>query len=98
MFLHLCVILFTGGLTSQHASQVTRLLSGGVCIRGGSESASGGGGSASGEGVWADIPSLGYYGIRSTSRGYSSYWNAFSFKDDFYYMSRVIRNSDANNK
>ena len=24
MFLHLCVILFTGGLASQHASQITR--------------------------------------------------------------------------
>ena len=52
MLLHLCVILFTGVLASQQASQVTRPASGGgVCIQGGRGSASReGGGSASMEG------------------------------------------------
>ena len=34
MFLHLCVILFTGGVASQHALQVTQLGGGGSVSRG----------------------------------------------------------------
>ena len=30
-----------------------------------------------GAGDWADPPPIGYYGIRSTSGRYESYWNAF---------------------
>ena len=68
MFLHLCVILFTGGSASE-----------GVCIQGGLHP----GGSASrgsaseGEGVGQIPPQIGYYGTRSTSGWYASYWNAF---------------------
>ena len=36
------------------------------------------GGSASRKGGWADPP-IAYYGIRSTSGRYASYWNAFLF-------------------
>ena len=60
------VCLSTGrGLASQHGSQVTRL----------------GGGSASG-GVLGRPPTryMGYYGMRSTSGRYASYWNAFLSK------------------
>ena len=30
-----------------------------------------------GAGDWADPPPIGYYGVRSTSGRYESYWNAF---------------------
>ena len=80
------VCLSTGGLTSQHVSQVTWPR--GLHPKG----------SASGRGLhpwglpthcrvclwWVgqtaqDPRYMGYYGIRSTSRQYASYWNAFLF-------------------
>ena len=85
IFLHLCVILFTGGGGLPPGGS---LPPGGVCIQGGLHP---GGGSASGgsvcrgvciweesasRGGWADPP-IGYCGIRSTSGRYASYWNAF---------------------
>ena len=82
MFLHLCVILFTGeGVASQYASQVT--WPGWGLHPGGSAS----GGSAS-RGGWADPPPryMGYYGIQSTSGRYASYWNAFLFLYDSSYV------------
>ena len=53
VFLHLCVILFTGGWGGRSASR-----------------------------GWADhpFPPIGYYGIRSTSGRYASYWNAFLYE------------------
>ena len=39
-------------------------------------------GAASG-GVGGQTPHIGYYGIRSTSGRYASYWNAFLFINDF---------------
>ena len=67
MFLHLCVILFTvfeGGVGFPEC--ITGHMTGGVCIQG--------------ERGWADTSPpryMGYYGIRSTSDRYASYWNAF---------------------
>ena len=66
MFLHLCVILFTGGggVPSQHASQVTwpgGSACGEVCVQGEA---------ACIQGCWTDPHHrryMGYYGIRSTS-------------------------------
>ena len=62
----------------------------GVCIQGAGRSASMGRGSASGEG-WADPPPryMGYYGIRSTSRRYASYGNAFLFFISWGFLKKV---------
>ena len=84
MFLHLCVILFTGRggfLTciTGHMTGGKGSVSSGVCIQG--ESANSRAciqkGSAS-RGVRQTSPRyMGYYWIRSTSRRYASYWNSF---------------------
>ena len=77
-------VILSGGrgvVASQHASQITSpgrstsrgglprgvCIQEGVCLQGGSA------------GGWADpLPRYtGYYGIRSTSGQYASYWNAF---------------------
>ena len=76
MFLHICVILFTeGGLhpggryPGESASRM------GSASRGESASRRG-----LHPGGWADPPApIGYYGVRSTSGWYVSYWNAFLF-------------------
>ena len=70
----------------------------GVCLSIGGRSLHRGGGFASwmggsaSEGV--DPPRIGYYGIRSTSRLYASYWFAFSLTkllDVFFLLQRVLR-------
>ena len=63
MFWHLCVILFTGGSLSQHASQVT--WRGGVSVQGVGLCPGGGGGLS------------GRPPVTVTSGRYASYWNAF---------------------
>ena len=68
VFTPVCHSVYQGGVSSQHASQVTCLHTGrseyrGVCIQGGGGQTSPG--------------YRRYYGIRSTSRWYASYWNAF---------------------
>ena len=71
MFLHLCVILFTGrgGFPACITGHMTGgSVSSGVCIPG--ESAY--------RGVGHNSPRyMGYYGIRPSSRRYTSYWNVF---------------------
>ena len=72
MFLHLCVILFTGGHASQHASQVTWLGSlHPVGLPPGGLPPGGGG--------------LGWpqWDTWDTSGWYASYWNAFLFQNTF---------------
>ena len=81
MFLHLCVILFTGGeggwLPSMHhrSHDQGSVFRGGVCLQGSSYR---------GQGLDRPPPRLMghmvYYGIRSTRGRYASYWNAFFFK------------------
>ena len=81
MFLHVCVILFTGGMLSQHALQVVSqhalqqvsrggcLVPGGVCSQGSAWSRRG-----LLPGVPGGDPQDGY-----CCRRYASYWNAFLF-------------------
>ena len=74
MFLHLSVILFTGGggwLPTMHhrphdKGQGICIQVGSACIRGGLHL-----------GGWGDPPKKRYYGIRSTSGRYAYYWNVF---------------------
>ena len=47
---------------------------GGVCIRG----------------SWADSPPIGYYGIRSRSGRYASYWNAFMFCSECSLLTQFV--------
>ena len=91
MFLHLCAILFTGGGRVGFPACITGHMTRGstsrlVCIRG---VCIGGGWGGRGVGQTLLPRHIGYYGIRSTSGRYASYWNAFLLH--MFFLSLVFR-------